>query len=129
MQVDGSLQIQSNVMFLQSRIVTLYTIHWKSQYAILSVLTTTNQNRGDDECLVAEAVNQLGVGLGEVAREVGAVALAPGADLGQALLLQLDYVQLKVGTETLQSHSVGMSPKCYLWTDKSTLLSWPNLSK
>ena len=129
MQVDGSFQIQSNVMFLQSRVVTLYIIHWKSQYPVSSELTT-NQDRGDDECLVAEAVDQLGVGLGEVAREVGAVALAPGADLGQALLLQLDYVQLKVGPETLQSHSVhGMSPKCYLWTDKSTLRSWPNLSK
>ena len=62
---------------------------------------STNQDRGDDECLVAEAVDQLRVRLGEVAREVGAVALAPGADLGQALLLQLDYVQLEVGTETL----------------------------
>ena len=69
---------------------------------------TTNQDRGNDECLVAEAVDQLGVRLGEVAREVGAVALAPGADLGQALLLQLDYVQLKVGTETLQTYSVNV---------------------
>ena len=68
---------------------------------------TTNQDGGDDECLVAEAVDQLGVRLGEVAREVGAVALAPGADLGQALLLQLDYVQLKVGPESLQTYSVG----------------------
>ena len=63
---------------------------------------TTNQDCRDDEGLVAEAVDQLRVRLGEVAREVGAVALAPGADLGEALLLQLDYVQLKVGPETLQ---------------------------